>query len=128
MRRINLVFLAFLLSAVSLLAGALHVAHGIQMRRSAPALLERHRAEADRDLAKAEESLALYLNLRREDGPAWRWYARIVDRRDTDQRRAIVSTSSTWRRCGTIPATWSLGGDGGARAWISADTAMPDPT
>ena len=88
MRRINLVFLAFLLSAVSLLAGALHVAHGIQMRRSAPALLERaSRAEADRDLAKAEESLALYLSLRREDGPAWRWYARIVDRRDTDQRR-----------------------------------------
>ena len=59
-----------------------------QTRRQAPALLERAcRAEADGDLGKAQEALALYLNLRREDGPAWAWYARLVDRRDPDGLR-----------------------------------------
>ena len=88
MRRLNLVFLAVLLAAVALLGGGMHLVHGFQVRRNASALLDRaRRAEAGNDLEKAEQSLRQYLNLRREDGPAWKWYAQVVDQQDSDRRR-----------------------------------------
>jgi len=96
MRRLNLVFLAMLLAAVALFGGGMHLVHGVQVRRNASALLDRaRRAEADKDLEKAEQSLSQYLNLRREDGlnirpedgAVWKWYARLTEQRDSDHRR-----------------------------------------
>ena len=43
-------------------------------------------AESGHDLEKAEQSLRQYLNFRREDAPAWEFYARVVDERDVDRR------------------------------------------
>jgi tetratricopeptide (TPR) repeat protein len=91
MRRLNLVFLAILLAVVALLGGGMHLVHGFQIRRNASALLDRaRRAEADKDLDKAEQSLSQYLNLRREDGPTWAWYARVVDEHDSQNGREHV--------------------------------------
>jgi tetratricopeptide (TPR) repeat protein len=88
MRRLNLVFLAILLAASVLLGGGVHLLHGFQVRRNASALLERaRRAEADKDLPKAEQVLSQYLNLEREDPDAWRTYARVVDQQDPERRR-----------------------------------------
>ena len=88
MRRLNLVFLAILLAVVAVFGGGMHLVHGFQVQRNASALLDRaRRAEAGNDLEKAEQSLSQYLNFRREDGPAWEWYARVVDQRDADRRR-----------------------------------------
>ncbi len=87
MRRVNWVFAAILLAATALLLGTVYVVHSVQMHRIAPALLEVARcAEDGGDLLKAEETLALYLHLRREDGRAWAWYARVADRRDVYRR------------------------------------------
>ena len=56
MRRLNLVFLAILVVGLGLFGGGMHLVHGFQMRRNASALLDRaRRAEADNDLAKAEQ-------------------------------------------------------------------------
>ena len=72
MRRLNLVFLAILLLPSPCSVAGMHLVHGIQVRRNASALLNRAReAETGHDLEKAEQSLSQYLNLRREDGPAW---------------------------------------------------------
>ncbi len=89
MRRLNLVFLAVLLVVVAAFGGGMHLMHGFQMQRNASALLERaRRAEAGNDLEKAEQSLREYLNLKREDGPAWEWFARVVDHQSSERRRA----------------------------------------
>ena len=86
MRRLNLVFLTILLVVVAVFGGGMHLVHGIQVQRNASALLDRaRRAEAGKDLAKAEQSLSQYLNLRPDDGPTWEWYARVVDQRDSDR-------------------------------------------
>ncbi len=37
------------------------------------------RALAGNDLGKAAQSLVEYLNIEREDGPVWDWYARLMD-------------------------------------------------
>ncbi len=88
MRRLNLVFLTILLVALVLFGGGMHLVHGVQVRRSASALLDRaRRAEAEKDLEKAEQSVSQYLNLRREDGPAWEWYARLTEQRDPQHQR-----------------------------------------
>jgi cellulose synthase operon protein C len=88
MRRLNLVFLAMLLVVVAVMGGGLQVLHGFQVRRNASALLDRaRRAESGGDLEKAEQLLDQYLNLEREDGPTWEWYARIVDERSAEGRR-----------------------------------------
>ena len=88
MRRLNLIFLTVLVIAVTVLGGGIHLVHGFQMRRNASALLDRaRRAESAADLAKAEESLKWYLNLRPNDGSAWIRYANVVDRRNADRRR-----------------------------------------
>ena len=80
-RRLNLAFLATLFATVAVLGGGMHLVHGFQMQRNASALLDRaRRAEAGNDLGKAEQSLSEYLNLRRDDGPAWEWYARVRGR------------------------------------------------
>ena len=64
MRRLNLVFLAILLAVVAVFGGGMHLVHGFQIRRNASALLDRaRRAEAGKDLEKAEQSLSEYLNL-----------------------------------------------------------------
>src|SRR5205823_4763633 len=87
MRRLNLVFLTVLVVVVALLGGGLHVVHGYQVWRNASALKDHaRRAEADNDLETAEQSLGQYLNLRRDDGRTWAWYARVVDQRDSDGR------------------------------------------
>ena len=88
MRRLNLVFLVVLLIGTTVLGGGVYLVHGFQMRRNASALLDRAcHAESTADLAKAEESLGLYLNLRPDDGSAWVKYAHVVDDRDADRRR-----------------------------------------
>ena len=85
MRRLNLVFLAVLLGFAAVFGGGMHLAHEVQIRRNASALLDRaRRAEARRDLKEAGQSLSQYLKIRREDGPAWEWYARLVDQHDSD--------------------------------------------
>jgi tetratricopeptide (TPR) repeat protein len=92
MRKLNLVFLIGLLAAVAVLGVGVHFVHAFQVRRNASALLDRaDRAEAGKDLEKAEQALRQYLNLRREDGPAWKRYAEVVEQRDSDRlRRAQV--------------------------------------
>jgi cellulose synthase operon protein C len=88
MRRLNLIFLAVLVIAATVLGGGIHLMHGFQMRRNASALLDRaRRAESADDLAKAEESLERYLNVLPDDGSAWVWYASVVDRRIADRRK-----------------------------------------
>jgi hypothetical protein len=87
MRRFNPVLLAMLLTAVTLLGGGMDLVHGVQVRRNASDLLDRaRRAESGNDLEKAEHALRQYLNLRRNDGSAWEWYARNVDKRDANRR------------------------------------------
>jgi cellulose synthase operon protein C len=82
-RRINLLVLMILFAAAVLLGGGMHLVHGVQVRRNAAALLDRaSRAEAGGDLEKAEQSLKQYLSFRRDDGPAWKQYAQLVDQRD----------------------------------------------
>src|SRR5262249_20663547 len=82
MKHLNLKFVIVLLVAAIVTAVGISSLHGYQLRRHAPALLERaRRSEAEGDLEKASEALAQYLNFRREDGPTWTWYARIVDQR-----------------------------------------------
>jgi tetratricopeptide (TPR) repeat protein/predicted TPR repeat methyltransferase len=88
MRTLNLPFLLVLLAVVAVLGVGMHFVHGYQVQRNASALLERaDRAEADKDLEKAEQALQQYLNLRREDVAAWKRYARVVDQRDPDHLR-----------------------------------------
>ena len=88
MRKLNLLFLAILLAAMALLGGGMHFVHAFQVRRNATALLDRaERAVVDKDLESAEQSLRQYLSLRREDGPAWKRYAQVVEQRDRDHRR-----------------------------------------
>ena len=87
MRKLNLVFVAILFTAVALLGAGMHLVHGMQVRRNASVLLNRAReAETGHDLEKAEQALRQYLSFRREDGPAWELYARVVDERDVDRR------------------------------------------
>lgn len=87
MRRLNLIFIAVLLTTVAVLGVGMHFLHRFQVQRNASSLLVRARsAEAARDLGKAEDLLRLYLNLQREDGPTWEWYARIVDERAPESR------------------------------------------
>jgi predicted Zn-dependent protease len=88
MRRLNPTVLAIVLAASALLGLGTHLVHGIQLRRNAPALLvQATRAEADNDLTQAERLLSQYLNLRPYDGPAWKRYAELLERRDTNRRR-----------------------------------------
>jgi predicted Zn-dependent protease len=92
MRKLNLVFIASLLAAMLVLAGGMHFAHEIQVRRHASVLLERaRRAEASQDLSKAADALAQYLNLQKEDGDAWEFFARVIDQREVNpQQRTRV--------------------------------------
>ncbi len=87
-RTLNLPFLAILLVIATVFGGGMHLVHGIQIQRNASTLLDRaRRAEASQDLAKAEQSLSEYLNLRHDDGAVWKWYARVVDQQKADRRR-----------------------------------------
>ena len=77
---------AVLLAVAGALGGGMHLLHEVRIRRNASALLVRaSRAEASNDLAKAEQSLRQYLNIKRADGSAWKWYARIVDEHASDR-------------------------------------------
>ena len=87
-RKLNLVFLAVLIAVATVLGVGMHLAHSVQIRRNASALLDRaRRAEAGNDLEEAEQSLSQYLKIRRGDGPAWVWYAQVVDQHDPDRRQ-----------------------------------------
>jgi len=82
MRKLNLAFMAVLIAVLALLSGVTYGVHELQVRRNVSMWLGRARhAEHENDLETAEQSLEQYLNLRREDGAAWKWYARVVDRR-----------------------------------------------
>ncbi len=87
-RRLNLRFLTVLLAVVAVSGVFMHLAHGIQVQRNASALLDRaRRAEVSDDHANAEQLLSEYLNIRREDGAAWEWYARVVDQQKSDRHQ-----------------------------------------
>src|SRR5208337_2381938 len=88
MRTLNLAFLLILLAVLAGFSGAMYLVHGMQVQRKASSLLDRARiAEAANDLEKTEQALGQYLRLEREHGPTWKWYARVVDQRDSDRRR-----------------------------------------
>src|SRR5262249_25597038 len=73
MRKLNLPFLIGLLAVAAVLGVGYHFVHAYQVRRNASALLDRaDRAEAGKNLDQAEQALRDYLDLRREDGPAWK--------------------------------------------------------
>ena len=92
--------------------------HGFQIRRNASALLDRAGAPRPaKDLEKAEQSLSQYLNIRRDDGPAWEWYARVVDQRDSDRRRRDGSSWSTSKPSGITPATRSSSAGAPTSPW-----------
>ncbi len=88
MRKLNFIFLIGLFAALAILGAGIYFLHALQIRRNATALLDRaERDSAGNDLEKAEQSLSQYVNLRRDDGPAWKRYAQIVDQRDRDHLR-----------------------------------------
>jgi tetratricopeptide (TPR) repeat protein len=81
MRKLNLAFLVGLVAVIVLLSGATYAVHEYQVQRNAVTLLDSaRRAEAENKLAKAAEFLNQYLNLKREDGKTWQWYAEVIDR------------------------------------------------
>ncbi|HKM54863.1 MAG TPA: tetratricopeptide repeat protein, partial [Isosphaeraceae bacterium] len=87
MKRLKPAFLLILLAVLAVFSGATYLVHGIQVQRKASSLLDRARlAEAGNDLEKTEQALGQYLRLEREHGPTWKWYARVVDQRDSDRR------------------------------------------
>src|SRR4051794_5190715 len=87
MRKLNLVFLTGLVIALSMFGGASYFVHSYQLQKNASVFLDRaSRAEAEKDLDKSAQSLDRYLKIKREDGPAWAWYARLVDQRTPQQR------------------------------------------
>ena len=87
MRKLNPVFLVGLVCLLSVLGAGIYFVHSYQVRRNASGLLDRaRRAEAENNLAAAEESLSRYLQIQRSDGPTWAWYARVVDQRAPKSR------------------------------------------
>ena len=83
MRKFNFAFLAILLAVAAVLGGGIYVVHEAQVRRNASSLLDRaRRAETGKELQKAEQSLSQFLSINRDDGPAWAWYARLVDQQN----------------------------------------------
>jgi tetratricopeptide (TPR) repeat protein len=94
MRRINFAFIGILIAVVTVLGTGMHFLHEKQIQGNASAWLDRaRRAEESNDLEKAEQSLAQFLNIKREEnikreyGPTWEWYARVADKRDSDHRQ-----------------------------------------
>src|SRR5208282_6301945 len=80
-------FLVGFMTVLDLCRGGIHLLHRVQMGRNASSLLDRARsAEAGGNLLRAEESLSLYLGLKREDSSAWAWFARITDERTKNPR------------------------------------------
>jgi len=80
-------FLVGFMTVLDLCRGGIHLLHRVQMGRNASSLLDRARsAEAGGNLLRAEESLSLYLGLKREDSSAWTWYARLTDERTKEKR------------------------------------------
>ena len=87
MRKLQVKFLVGFLTVLGLCCGGMYLLHRVQMRRHASSLLDRARtAEAGGNLTRAEESLSLYLGLKRNDSAAWAWYARLTDERIKDKR------------------------------------------
>jgi tetratricopeptide (TPR) repeat protein len=93
-RQLNAAFLVGLLAVTASLGVSVHFLHSYQVSRNSSALLDRaHRAEADKDLNKTAELLNQYLNINRENGPTWAWYARVVDGQSpsgTDRRHVYL--------------------------------------
>ena len=80
MRKLHVRFLVGFMTVLGLCGGGTYLLHRVQMGRHASSLLDRARsAEAGGNLTRAEESLSLYLGLKREDSAAWAWYARLTD-------------------------------------------------
>ena len=87
MRKLHVGFLVGFMTVLGLCGGGTYLLHRVQMRRHASSLLDRARtAEAGGNLYRAEESLSLYLGLKRDDSAAWTWYARISDERTKEKR------------------------------------------
>ncbi len=80
MRKLHVRFLVGFMTVLGLCGGGTYLLHRVQMGRHASSLLDRARsAEAGGNLTMAEESLSLYLGLKREDSAAWAWFARLTD-------------------------------------------------
>src|SRR5271157_4515729 len=87
MRKLHIGFLVGFMTVLGLCGGGTYLLHRVQMQRNASSLLDRARtAEAGGNLLGAEESLSLYLGLKRDDSAAWAWYARITDERTKEPR------------------------------------------
>src|SRR5208337_2435539 len=87
MRKLHIGFLVGFIMVLGLCGGGMYLLHRAQMRRNASSLLDRARtAETGGNLTRAEESLALYLGLKRDDSAAWAWYARLTEERTKDKR------------------------------------------
>jgi tetratricopeptide (TPR) repeat protein len=87
MRKLHVGFLVGFIMVLGLCGGGTYLLHRVQMLRHASSLLDRARsAEAGGNLTRAEESLSLYLGLKRDDSSAWTWYARITDERTKNPR------------------------------------------
>ena len=91
-RRLNVKFLAFLLVALVLGGGGVHLVHGFQEGHTASALLGRGRqAERRGDLEEAATYTARYLALRPEDDEALGDYALLLDRRAATPRDRMIA-------------------------------------
>lgn len=88
MRKLNIIFLAGVLGVLAAAGGSMYLLHGYQVRRRAGAMLDvARRAEESGDLAKAAAYLNRYIGLNHEDGPAYAWHARVVDKKTAPAAR-----------------------------------------
>lgn len=86
MRRFNLIFFLVLLTIAVVTGLGVYLIHGRQVQSQASGLLDyAQNAESAGNLDLAVEHLQRFLQFEREDPEAWALYARIVDRRDTEQ-------------------------------------------
>src|SRR5271157_3610222 len=135
MRKLNLVFLAILLVSVPALGGVTYFVHYIQMDRNAKTLLVMAGdAEKEGKPDKAAEYLGHYLELRKNDGETYEWYARVLDRlyAEVPQRRGMVldvyqealrfdpDDTQILRQCADIAMTPYLNRTNDARTHLNA--------
>jgi tetratricopeptide (TPR) repeat protein len=93
MRRLNVVFLSALLGGLTVLGVAIHFLHEWQVNRSASGLLEwANKAKEEGELAKAVGDLGRYVNLKRDDGEAWKRYADLHDQMTAESLGSRVET------------------------------------
>jgi tetratricopeptide (TPR) repeat protein len=81
-RKLNFPFILGILAMAAAIAGGIYFGRPYQVKRHATELTERaRRAVDDQNLGKAADLLKLYLSINREDGPAWSFYAHVIEER-----------------------------------------------